>query len=201
MASKYRLGIDAGGTFTDFVFSDNEGNIRLFKSTSTPDDGTQAIDAGLQQISAAVGRSVEDILADTDLCINGTTIALNALIQFKGVKVGLICTAGHEDSIEIRLGHKEDGHRYDAKYPPARMLVPRYLRVPVRERIRSDGKEHTVSVKDTTKVMHGAMAMKTADLKEGARVVITATGDKEPYAAQEIRIGTAKPVAPAKTTK
>ena len=142
MASKYRLGIDAGGTFTDFVFSDNEGNIRLFKSTSTPDDGTQAIDAGLQQISAAVGRSVEDILADTDLCINGTTIALNALIQFKGVKVGLICTAGHEDSIEIRLGHKEDGHRYDAKYPPARMLVPRYLRAPVRERIRSDGKVH-----------------------------------------------------------
>jgi len=65
----------------------------------------------------------------------------------------------------------------------------------------TDGKEHTVSVKDTTKVMHGAMAMKTADLKEGARVVITATGDKEPYAAQEIRIGTAKPVAPAKTTK
>ncbi len=142
MAKKYRLGIDAGGTFTDFVFSDDERNVRLFKSTSTPDDGTLAIDAGLQQISAAVGRPVEDILADTDLCINGTTVALNALIQFKGVKVGLICTAGHEDSIEIRLGHKEDGHRYDAKYPPARMLVPRYLRAPIRERIRSDGKEH-----------------------------------------------------------
>ncbi len=142
MAKKYRLGIDAGGTFTDFVFSDDQRNVRLFKSTSTPDDGTLAIDAGLQQISAAVGRPVEDILADTDLCINGTTVALNALIQFKGVKVGLICTAGHEDSIEIRLGHKEDGHRYDAKYPPARMLVPRYLRAPVRERIRSDGKVH-----------------------------------------------------------
>lgn len=142
MAKKYRLGIDAGGTFTDFVFSDDQGNVRLFKSTSTPEDGTLAIDNGLQQISAAVDRSVEDILADTDLCINGTTVALNALIQFKGVKVGLICTAGHEDSIEIRLGHKEDGYRYDAKYPPARMLVPRYLRVPVRERIRSDGKVH-----------------------------------------------------------
>ncbi len=143
MKKKYRLGIDAGGTFTDFVFSDDQGNVRLFKSTSTPDDGTQAIDAGLQQISAAVGRSIEDILADTDLCINGTTVALNALIQFKGVKVGLICTAGHEDSIEIRLGHKEDGYRYDAKYPPARMLVPRYLRFPVRERTRSDGQEYT----------------------------------------------------------
>ena len=142
MAKQYRLGIDAGGTFTDFVFSDGEGKAMLFKSTSTPDDGTQAIDAGLQQISKAIGRGVDDFLANTDLCINGTTVALNALIQFKGAKVGLICTSGHEDSIEIRLGHKEDGYRYDAKYPPARMLVPRYLRMPVRERTRSDGKEH-----------------------------------------------------------
>ena len=53
------------------------------------------------------------------------------------MKTGLICTAGHEDSIEIRLGHKEEGHRYDAQYPPAKMLVQRYLRRPVRERVLS----------------------------------------------------------------
>jgi N-methylhydantoinase A len=142
MKKQYRLGIDAGGTFTDFVFADNEGNVALFKATSTPEDSTVAMASGLEQIAAAQKQSVADVLAQTDLCINGTTVALNALIQFKGVKVGLICTAGHEDSLEIRLGHKEDGYRYDAKYQPARMLVPRYLRVPIRERTRSDGTEY-----------------------------------------------------------
>ena len=78
-------------------------------------------------------------MRDCDLCINGTTVALNALIELKGVKVGLLCTAGHEDSIEIRLGHKEEGYRYDADYPPAPQLVPRRLRLPVRERVLADG--------------------------------------------------------------
>lgn len=66
----------------------------------------------------------------------------------------------------------------------------------------TDGQEHTVSLKDTTKVKHGTMAMKAADLKEGTRVVITATGDKEPYAAKEINVGAAtKSAAPAKVKK
>ena len=143
MQTKYRLGIDAGGTFTDFVLADDSGQVRLFKALSTPDDPTRAIRDGLGQISAALGRPVSDIIADCDLCINGTTVGLNALIQHKGGRTGLICTAGHEDSIEIRLGHKEDGYRYDAEYPPAVMLVPRYLRRGVRERVVSDGRVHT----------------------------------------------------------
>ncbi|MEJ7139007.1 hydantoinase/oxoprolinase family protein [Amphibiibacter pelophylacis] len=139
----YRLGVDAGGTFTDFVLADDQGQVHLFKATSTPEDGTQAIAAGLAQISEKLGRPVADILADTTLCVNGTTVALNALIQHKGVKTGLICTAGHEDSLEIRLGHKEEGYRYDADYPPARQLVERHLRLPVRERVLADGSIRT----------------------------------------------------------
>ncbi len=142
MQGQYRLGVDAGGTFTDFVLAERQGRIHLFKSPSTPDDGTRAIADGLAQISAALGRPVAEIIRDCDLCINGTTVALNALIELKGVKVGLLCTAGHEDSIEIRLGHKEEGYRYDAAYPPAPQLVPRHLRLPVRGRILSDGTEH-----------------------------------------------------------
>lgn len=84
-----------------------------------------------------------DILAETELCVNGTTVGLNALIQHKGVKTGLICTTGHEDSLEIRLGHKEEGYRYDAEYPPAKILVDRHLRVPIRERVLSDGSIRT----------------------------------------------------------
>lgn len=136
----YRLGVDAGGTFTDFILADGEGNIRLFKASSTPEDGTKAVADGLQQISDALGMPVSEILANTELCVHGTTVALNALIEHRGVKTGLICTSGHEDSIEIRLGHKEEGHRYDGQYPPARMLVERYLRKPVRERVLADGR-------------------------------------------------------------
>ena len=139
----YRLGVDAGGTFTDFVLADEQGQVRLFKATSTPEDGTRAIAEGFAQIAETLGRPIHEVLAQTDLCVNGTTVALNALIQHKGVKTGLVCTAGHEDSLEIRLGHKEEGYRYDAEYPAAQILVERHLRVPVRERILSDGSVRT----------------------------------------------------------
>ncbi|MDI5985677.1 hydantoinase/oxoprolinase family protein [Halomonas sp. M4R5S39] len=141
MKQDYRLGIDAGGTFTDFIIADRHGGVQLFKSPSTPEDGTRAIRAGLGQIADALGRPASEIVANADLCINGTTVALNALIEKKGARVGLLCTRGHEDSIEIRLGHKEDGYRYDPEYPPAFMLVPRYLRLPVAGRILADGSE------------------------------------------------------------
>lgn len=139
MKSDYRLGIDAGGTFTDFVLADKSGQVRLYKALSTPQDPTLAIRNGLALMSEDLGVSAETVVSNCDLCINGTTVGLNALIQHKGAKVGLICTAGHEDSLEIRLGHKEDGYRYDADYPPATMLVPRYLRRGIRERVLSDG--------------------------------------------------------------
>ena len=143
MHTHYRLGIDAGGTFTDFVLADKSGDIKIYKTLSTPNNPTKAIQDGLQLISEDLEISPEDIISQSDLCINGTTVGLNALIQHKGSPVGLICTEGHEDSIEIRLGHKEDGYRYDPDYPPAVMLSPRYLRKGIRERILSNGKIKT----------------------------------------------------------
>ncbi|MGV8986982.1 MAG: hydantoinase/oxoprolinase family protein [Cypionkella sp.] len=143
MRTDYRLGIDAGGTFTDFVLADKTGQVRLFKALSTPQDPTLAIKNGLALMTEELGVSATEIISNCDLCINGTTVGLNALIQHKGAKTGLICTAGHEDSLEIRLGHKEDGYRYDPEYPPATMLVPRYMRRGVRERILSDGSVRT----------------------------------------------------------
>jgi N-methylhydantoinase A len=139
MKTRYRLGIDAGGTFTDFVLADRQGQVRLYKALSTPQDPTLAIRDGMALIAEDLGVAPEAVIGDCDLCINGTTVALNALIQHRGARTGLLCTAGHEDSLEIRLGHKEDGYRYDADYPPAVMLVPRYLRRGVRERVLSDG--------------------------------------------------------------
>ena len=139
MRTKYRLGIDAGGTFTDLVLAARSGDIRLYKALSTPEDPRRAIEEGMKLIAEDLGETPAEIVSNSDLCINGTTVGLNALIQHKGGKTGLICTAGHEDSIEIRLGHKEDGYRYDPEYPAAVMLVPRYLRKGVRERVISNG--------------------------------------------------------------
>ena len=143
MQNQYRLGIDAGGTFTDFILADRDGDVRIFKALSTPQDPTQAIRNGLKLIEEETGITARQIVTNADLCINGTTVGLNALIQHKGAKTGLIATRGHEDSIEIRLGHKEDGYRYDPEYPPATMLVPRYLRRGVSERVISTGAVHT----------------------------------------------------------
>ena len=144
MRTQYRLGIDAGGTFTDFVIADrHSGEVKLFKALSTQSDPTKAIENGLKLVADDFGVSASDIVSNCDLCINGTTVGLNALITHHGGKTGLICTAGHEDSIEIRNGHKEDGFRYDPEYPAATMLVPRYLRKGVRERIISDGSVRT----------------------------------------------------------
>ena len=143
MQNQYRLGIDAGGTFTDFILADRDGTLRIFKVLSTPQDPTQAIRNGLALIEDETGITAAEIVSNADLCINGTTVGLNALITHNGAKTGLIATAGHEDSIEIRLGHKEDGYRYDPDYPPATMLVPRYLRRGVRERVISTGGVHT----------------------------------------------------------
>lgn len=135
----YRLGIDTGGTFTDFILTSAGEGIRLYKTPSTPHDPPAAVHDGLRQIGADLGCEVADFLRACDLVILGTTVGVNALIEHKGVKTGLLCTAGHEDSLEIRLGHKEDGHRYDADFPQATMLVPRALRFPVRERVLSTG--------------------------------------------------------------
>lgn len=144
MEHAFRLGIDAGGTFTDFVIANRaSGDVKLFKALSTPSDPTKAIENGLRQIAESLGTTPSAVVSDCDLCINGTTVGLNALITHRGGKTGLICTAGHEDSIEIRNGHKEDGYRYDPEYPAATMLVPRYLRRGVRERILSDGSVRT----------------------------------------------------------
>lgn len=139
----YRLGIDTGGTFTDFILASQGEGIRLYKTPSTPSNPPAAVQEGLRLICADLGCALPSFLEACELIILGTTVGVNALIENKGAKTGLFCTKGHEDSLEIRLGHKEDGHRYDVDYPQAPMLVPRALRFPVGERVLSTGEVRT----------------------------------------------------------
>ena len=136
----YKIGIDVGGTFTDFVVSAEAGQPRFFKTQTTPDDPSRGVMAGLQEAASAYGLSLDEFLLDTDLVIHGSTVATNTLVERKGATVGLITTDGFRDLLEMREGLKED--RYNLRMTPVEPLAARYLRVEVPERIRSNGAVH-----------------------------------------------------------
>ena len=163
LVTHYRLGIDTGGTFTDFILTAPGEGIRLYKTPSTPHDPPAAVQAGLGLMSAELGCDIADFLADCELIILGTTVGVNAVIEKTGARTGLLCTRGHEDSLEIRLGHKEDGHRYDADFPQAEMLVPRARRMSVEERVVSTG-EVRVPLNEAD-VRHGVRQLKAAGVE------------------------------------
>ena len=134
----YKIGIDVGGTFTDFVVAQEPGEPRFFKTQSTPDDPSIGVMTGLREAATAHGVSLEEFLGDTDLVIHGSTVATNTLVERKGAKVGLITTEGFRDLLEMREGLKED--RYNLRMTPAEPLAARYLRVGVPERVRANGR-------------------------------------------------------------
>src|SRR5580693_462229 len=137
----YRIGIDVGGTFTDLVAVDDLGRTILAKVSSTPADPSIGVLDGLQLLADTLGRDRSALLAETDRIVHGTTVATNALLERRGAKVGLLTTEGHRDVIEMREGLKDD--RYNLRLPPPEQLVPRKLRLGVRERLRADGKVET----------------------------------------------------------
>jgi N-methylhydantoinase A len=135
----YRVGVDSGGTFTDVVAVDDTGTLVIHKVPSDPNAPAAVLLRGLEGISERLELDLRGFLGQCAMLILGSTVAINALIQHKGATTALLTTAGHEDSIEIRLGHKEDGHRWDFSFPPAAPLVPRFLRLPIHERVLADG--------------------------------------------------------------
>ena len=136
-----RIGIDVGGTFTDLVAIDDKGGATLAKVPSTPADPSTGVLDGLARLAETIGCSLSALLHQTDRIVHGTTVATNALLEGKGAKVGMLTTEGHRDVIEMREGLKSD--RYNLRMPPPVPLVPRALRLAVRERVRPDGKIET----------------------------------------------------------
>jgi len=134
----YRIGIDVGGTFTDLVAIDEAGATILAKVPSTPQDPSLGVLDGLALLAGRLGLERAALLADTERIVHGTTVATNALLERKGAATGLLTTAGHRDVIEMREGLKDD--RYNLRMPPPEQLVPRHLRLGVRERMRADGR-------------------------------------------------------------
>src|SRR5579872_5496337 len=128
-----RIGVDAGGTFTDFVVLHDDGRLETFKLRSHPREPAKVILAGLARAANA---------ADV---VHGSTVATNALLERKGVRTAFVTTAGFEDLLEI--GRQNRAELYNLTPAPRHLLADRELCFGVRERAFHDG---TVALRPST---------------------------------------------------
>lgn len=127
---EHRLAVDVGGTFIDYILMDEStGDVHIDKQPASADNIIEEFSAGLRRLPVEPG--------DLDAFIHGTTVAVNALVQHKGAKVGLITTEGFRDVLEIQRGGRPEV--YNLQYVPADPLVPRYLRKEVKQRTTARG--------------------------------------------------------------
>ncbi|MBT3659925.1 MAG: hydantoinase/oxoprolinase family protein [Rhodospirillaceae bacterium] len=128
------LGSDIGGTFTDFALvDDTTGDVRIHKCLTTPDDPSAAVTDGIR----AFGEDMPEVLGNLAYHIHGTTLVINAVIERKGAKTGLIVTKGTRDVLEIGREKRYDG--YDLKIGFPDPLVPRPRRLEIDERLHAGG--------------------------------------------------------------
>ena len=126
-----RIGVDTGGTFTDFVF-EQDGRQQIFKVSSTPTDPSRAITSGLHRILKLTGAALDEVEV-----VHGTTVGTNALLQRRGACTALITTKGFEDVLVIGRQARPELYNLDAVRPPP--LVPDDLRIGLPERIAATG--------------------------------------------------------------
>ncbi len=126
-----RVGVDTGGTFTDFVFA-LDGRLEMFKVRSTPADPSIAIEDGLQQVATHAGVALDKIEV-----VHGTTVGTNALLERRGARTALITTEGFEDVLEIGRQARPELYNLNAVKPPP--VVPAELRFGLTERVTATG--------------------------------------------------------------
>ena len=125
---RYRVGLDIGGTFTDFVLLDHAtGELRLYKCLTTPEDPSAGALQGLAALLADARLGMEDLAA----LVHGTTLVTNTIIERRGARVGLLTTQGFRDILEMGTEQRYDIHDLFLRFPEP--IVPRDLRRGARE--------------------------------------------------------------------
>jgi N-methylhydantoinase A len=176
------VGVDTGGTFTDFVFLDRDG-LRVHKRPSTPDDPARAVLEGLAALGAGAAGA----------CITyGSTVATNAVLERRGARVALVTTAGFEDVIEIGRQARPELYALEPRRTPP--LVERRRRIGVAERLAADG---TVLRPLSEAAVRRAVA---AVRRSGAESVAVALLHAYANGAHERRLGRALAAAGIETT-
>ena len=133
------IGIDVGGTFTDFFLWSPRGQVQTCKVLSTPQDPSIGMLDGLRSMAESRRESVETLVCRIRTMVHGTTVTTNATLTRSGARTGLITTEGVRDALQMRRGIREE--QYDNRYLNVVPLVPRYLRRTVRGRLDYAGKE------------------------------------------------------------
>ena len=133
------IGIDVGGTFTDFLVTRDGEEPRIFKVLSTPQDPSIGLMHGLGDIAKSWDWSIEQFAGKMDTIVHGTTVTTNATLTRTGATTGLITTEGLRDALEMRRGIREE--QYNNRYTNVPPLVPRYLRRPAAGRLDRRGRE------------------------------------------------------------
>jgi N-methylhydantoinase A len=160
---EYKIGIDVGGTFTDFLLTSKDGSSEIYKVLSTPDDPSIGLMEGLAEMAKARNISLKEFIKDVETIVHGTTVTTNAVLTRRGAKTGLLTTKGLRDALEMRRGIREE--QYNNRYTNVEPLVPRHLRFPVEERL--DYKGDIVAALEQTDVLDAAKLFK----KEGIEAI------------------------------
>ena len=143
---EYIVGTDTGGTFTDATVMTVKGDIYKDKALTTPKDFSIGVVNAITNVAQAMGISLAELLANSTMIKHGTTVATNALINRTGSKVGLITTAGLEDTTLIMramgrvAGLSEDEIKHQSMAVKPEPIVPRGATKGVTERIDFAGK-------------------------------------------------------------
>jgi len=157
----YKIGIDVGGTFTDFLLTSNEEHAEIYKVLSTPEDPSIGLMNGLAEMAQAKKLSLEEFIKKVTAIVHGTTVTTNAVLTRKGAKTGLLTTKGLRDALEMRRGIREE--QYNNRYTNVKPLVPRYLRFPIEERL--DYKGDVVTPLQESDVLDAAGLFKKEDVE------------------------------------
>lgn len=111
----YRIGVDIGGTFTDFALYDGRGEtIAIHKRLTTPPDPSEAVIEGVKAIAAQNNVAIGDVVE----IVHGTTLVTNAVIERKGARTGMLVTAGFGDIMDMGFERRYDLFDLRITYPP-----------------------------------------------------------------------------------
>ena len=164
-----RVTVDVGGTFTDCLVLGESGEIYAFKAPTTPDDPTTGLIQVLDKAANHFHLDLPRFLANVGLLIaHGTTLSTNALLTGKIAKVGILATEGFRDTIQVRRGYKNIRESmFNVFVPPYSALVPRFLRLGIRERTLYTGEIFTPLHEDD---VHAAIAKLKAEKVEAVAI-------------------------------
>lgn len=133
----FKIGIDVGGTFTDFLLVGEKGDHHIFKTLSTPKDPWIGVRNGLAEIARFTGTDLKTFLGRVQIIVHGTTITTNAVLTRNGAKTAFITTKGFRDILNMRRGLRD--RQYDSRYDPPEPFIPRRDIYPVQERVEYNG--------------------------------------------------------------